>query len=45
MAALFAAFMFLGLRERTHRGSTHLTIVVISGLVLGYAYFGLGRAG
>mgnify|MGYP001798357713 CR=1 FL=1 len=44
MAALFAAFMFLGLRDRTHRGSTHLTIVMISALVLGYAYLGLARA-
>lgn len=44
MAALFAAFMVLGLRDRTHGGSTHLTIVVLSVLVLGYAYFGLGRS-
>lgn len=45
MAVLFAVFVFLGLRDRTHRGSTHLTIVVASVLVLGYAYFGLGRPG
>lgn len=43
MAALFAAFLVLGLRERTHRGSTHLTIVVVSAAVLGYAFFGLGH--
>lgn len=43
VAVLFAAFMILGLRDRTHGGSTHLTILVICALVLGYAYlFTLG---
>lgn len=40
---LLAIFMFLGLRERTHRGSTHLTVLVLTGVTLGLLFFRLGR--
>jgi hypothetical protein len=40
---LLAVFMFLGLRDRTHRGSTHLTVLVVVGLTLGLLFVRLGR--
>jgi hypothetical protein len=40
---LLAVFMFLGLRDRTHRGSTHLTLLVVVGLTLGLLFVRLGR--
>jgi hypothetical protein len=43
MAVLVAAFMFLGLRDRTHGGSTHLTALVFVVVTLTVVFFGLGR--
>lgn len=43
IAVLVAAFMFLGLRDRTHGGSTHLTALVVVVVTLTVAFFGLGR--
>jgi hypothetical protein len=43
IAVLVAAFMFLGLRDRTHGGSTHLTAFVVVVVTLTVAFFGLGR--
>jgi hypothetical protein len=43
MAVLVAAFMFLGLRDRTHGGSTHLTALVLVVVTLTVVFFGLGR--
>jgi hypothetical protein len=40
---LLAVFMFLGLRDRTHGGSTHLTVLVVVGLTLGLLFVRLGR--
>jgi hypothetical protein len=40
---LLAVFMFLGLHERTHRGSTHLTVLVVAGVTLGLLFLRLGR--
>ena len=34
MAFLVAVFMFLGLRDRTHGGSTHVTILVVTCVTL-----------
>jgi hypothetical protein len=45
MAFLFAVFMFLGLRDRSHRGSTHLTILVVTTATLAYVFLGLGKGG
>jgi heme/copper-type cytochrome/quinol oxidase subunit 4 len=43
IAVLVAAFMFLGLRERTHGGSTHLTALVVVIITLTVVFAGLGR--
>jgi hypothetical protein len=43
MALLVAAFMFLGLRERTHGGSSHLTALVVVVITLTVVFAGLGR--
>jgi heme/copper-type cytochrome/quinol oxidase subunit 4 len=43
MAVLVAAFMFLGLRDRTHGGSTHLATLVVVVVTLTVVFFGLGR--
>jgi hypothetical protein len=43
MAVLVAAFMFLGLRDRTHGGSTHLTALVVVVVTLTVVFFGLGH--
>ncbi len=43
MAVLVAAFMFLGLRDRTSGGSTHLTALVVVVATLTVVFFGLGR--
>ncbi len=43
MALLVAAFMFLGLRDRTHRGSTHLSALVVIAIALTIAFSSLGR--
>jgi hypothetical protein len=40
---LLAVFMFLGLRRRTHRGSTHLTVLVVTGITLALLFVRLGR--
>lgn len=37
--ALIAAYMFLGLRDRTSGGSTHVTVLVVTCLVLGFVFF------
>ncbi len=39
IVALIAAYMFLGLRDRTSGGSTHVTVLVVSSLVLGFVFF------
>lgn len=39
IAVLVAAFLFLGLRDRTHGGSTHVTILVVTALTLGFVFF------
>jgi hypothetical protein len=43
MTLLVAAFMFLGLRDRTHGGSTHLTALVAVVVTLTVAFFTLGH--
>jgi hypothetical protein len=43
LAVLVAVFMFLGLRDRTTGGSTHLTIIVVSCLTLAIVFTRLGR--
>ena len=43
MALLLLAFMFLGLRDRVWRGSTHVTVLVITSLVLVVVFLRLGR--
>jgi hypothetical protein len=43
LAILVAVFMFLGLRDRTHGGSTHLTIIVVSCITLAVVFVRLGR--
>jgi heme/copper-type cytochrome/quinol oxidase subunit 4 len=43
MAVLVAVFMFLGLRDRTHGGSTHLTALVAVVVTLTVVFLGLGR--
>ena len=40
---LVAAFMFLGLGDRTHGGSTRLSALVVLVTTLTVAFFGLGR--
>jgi hypothetical protein len=39
MAVLVAAAMFLGLRDRTSGGSTHVTILVVTCVTLGVVFF------
>lgn len=39
IVALIAAYMFLGLRDRTSGGSTHVTALVVTSLVLGFVFF------
>jgi hypothetical protein len=41
IAAMVAAFMFLGLRRRTTGGSTHMTMLMVILCALGAAYLGL----
>jgi hypothetical protein len=44
MAVLVAVFIFLGLRDRTHGGSTQVTVLVVTGLTLGFVFlFRLGK--
>lgn len=43
MAVLVAAFIFLGLRDRTHGGSTHLTSLVVVVVTLTVAFFSIGH--
>lgn len=43
LAILVAVSMFLGLRDRTTGGSTHLTILVVSCITLGIVFVRLGR--
>lgn len=40
---LLGVFMFLGLRDRTHGGSTHLTVLVVTCATLAVVFLGLGR--
>lgn len=39
MATLIAAAMFLGLRDRIWGGSTHVTLLVVTCLVLAFTFF------
>lgn len=39
MAALVAASMVLGLRDRIWGGSTHVTMLVVTCLVLAFTFF------
>jgi hypothetical protein len=41
LAILVAVFLFLGLKDRTHHGSTHLTILVVSALTLAASFLTL----
>jgi len=44
MAVLVGVSMFLGLRDRTHGGSTHVTILVVTCLTLAFVFaFRLGH--
>lgn len=44
MVVLLAVSMYLGLRDRTHGGSTHVTILVVTCLTLGVVFlFRLGH--
>ncbi len=43
MAILVAVFMFLGLRDRTTGGSTHLTVLVVSVVTLAIVFVRLGH--
>ena len=44
MAVLVAVGMYLGLRDRTHGGSTHVTILVVTCLTLAFVFlFRLGH--
>lgn len=43
MAILVAVFMFLGLRDRTAGGSTHLTVLVVTCITLAVVFVRLGR--
>ena len=43
MAILVAVFMFLGLRDRTTGGSTHLTVLVVSAVTLAIVFVRLGH--
>ncbi len=43
LAILVMVFMFLGLRDRTTGGSTHLTIIVVSCIALAIVFVRLGR--
>jgi hypothetical protein len=44
MVALLAVFVYLGLRDRIWGGSTHLTVIVVTGVALSYLlFFRLGR--
>jgi hypothetical protein len=43
LVILMAVFMFLGLRDRTHGGSTHLTVIVVSCITLAIVFLRLGR--
>jgi hypothetical protein len=44
LAVLVAVFLFLGLKERTSGGSTHLTIVVVSALTIAFTFITLRSA-
>jgi hypothetical protein len=43
MVFLLAVPMFLGLRDRIWRGSTHMTLFVITCITLGLVFLRLGR--
>ena len=43
MAILVAVFMFLGLRDRTTGGSSHLTVLVVTCITLAVVFLRLGR--
>jgi hypothetical protein len=44
MAVLVGVAIFLGLRDRTHGGSTHVTILVVTCLTLAFVFlFRLGH--
>jgi hypothetical protein len=44
IAVMVGAAIFLGLRDRTHGGSTHVTILVVTCLTLGFVFlFRLGH--
>ena len=43
MVFLLAVSMFLGLRDRILKGSTHLTLLVITCVTLGLVFLRLGR--
>lgn len=44
MAFLVAVFMFLGLRDRSHGGSTHVTILVVTCITFAVVFlFRLGK--
>jgi len=43
LAILVLVFMFLGLRDRTTGGSTHLTVIVVSCITLAIVFVRLGR--
>lgn len=38
MVVLVAVFMFLGLKDRTTGGSTHVTVLVVSCLALAFVF-------
>jgi hypothetical protein len=40
---LLAVFAFLGLRDRVWRGSTHLTLLVVTCITLAVVFVRLGR--
>ena len=43
MVFLLAVSIFLGLRDRIWKGSTHLTLLVITCVTLGLVFLRLGR--
>jgi len=43
MAILVVVFMYLGLRDRTTGGSTHLTVLVVTCITLALVFARLGH--
>jgi hypothetical protein len=43
VAFLLVVAAFLGLRDRVWKGSTHVTLLVVTCLTLAYAFLRLGR--